>query len=183
MSIFVISHQNHNLTIHLFPLLEQSVSSSLLNKTADHYLHRLWLHRRQHPPWSCSTSPNRNPFFSITSARPSPPTFWFLFFSDLCLRPSVHLTSIVLTFSPFKFDYVVVSTVVETSKIIYRSWVREWTRSHMGEIETEETTNTTSESDLGGRRWDVVIERSVVVQKRRREMQRFFFFKEEMQRN
>jgi len=80
MSIFVISHQNHNLTIHLFPLLEQSVSSSLLNKTADHYLHRLWLHRRQHPPWSCNTSPNRNPFFSITSARPSPPTFWFLFF-------------------------------------------------------------------------------------------------------
>lgn len=41
---------------------------------SDHHL------RRQHPPWSCNPSPNRNPFFSIASGRPSPPAFWFLFF-------------------------------------------------------------------------------------------------------
>ena len=84
-----------------------------------------------------------------------------------------------MTFNPFKFEHVVVSNVTGISKVMDRSWVMGVNKKlQRKEIDTGETTKATPISDLGGHRWDVVIERDLgwtvvvrwtVAQRRRRE--------------
>ena len=62
----------------------------LISLNPPHHHHRRVWPPSSPSPTSCNPSPNHNPFFSIPSVRPSPPTFWF----D-CLRSKTTTTTTV----------------------------------------------------------------------------------------